>query len=134
MKGTNYAARHDAGAFSAPVCLVRRTGKQNMKKEKAGRERACEGCRRFFHPVLRDKPDIRLKKEWLFSIRRSRCFNPSSSPSARFCPSGAALTCWKVTAGTTPARMLVYDKEASNKTIGRKPRCFVINQVLPSKV
>lgn len=29
--------------------------------------------------------------------------------------------------------MLVYDKEASNKTIGRKPRYFVINQVLPSK-
>lgn len=26
---------------------------------------------------MRDKPDIRLKKEWLFSIRRSRCFNPS---------------------------------------------------------
>ena len=73
------------------------------------------GCRRFFHPVLRDKPDIRLKKEWLFSIRRSRCFNPSSSPSARFCPSGAALTCWKVTAGTTPARMLMYSKEANNR-------------------
>ena len=84
--------------------------KQNMKKEKAGRERACEGCRRFFHPVLRDKPDIRLKKGWLFSIRRSRCFNPSSSPSARFCLSGAALTCWKVTAGTTPARMLMCGK------------------------
>lgn len=33
----------------------------------------------------------------------------------------------------TPAQMLVYDKEASNKTIGRKPRYFVINQVLPSK-
>lgn len=30
-------------------------------------------------------------------------------------------------------QMLVYDKEASNKTIGRKPRYFVINQVLPSK-
>lgn len=32
-----------------------------------------------------------------------------------------------------PKQMLVYDKEASNKTIGRKPRYFVINQVLPSK-
>lgn len=32
-----------------------------------------------------------------------------------------------------PNLMLVYDKEASNKTIGRKPRYFVINQVLPSK-
>lgn len=133
MKGNNYAARHDAGAFSAPVCLVRRTGKQNIKRRKPDGSALAGGCRRFFHPVLRDKPDIRLKKEWLFSIRRSRCFNPSSSPSARFCLSGAVLTCWKVTAGTTPARMLVYDKEASNKTIGRKPRCFVINQVLPSK-
>ena len=33
----------------------------------------------------------------------------------------------------TPKGILVYDKEASNKTIGRKPRYFVINQVLPSK-
>lgn len=24
------------------------------------------GCRRFFHPVLRDKPDIRLKKRMAF--------------------------------------------------------------------
>ena len=48
MKGTNYAARHDAGAFSAPVCLVRRTGKQNMKKEKAGRERACRRMQALF--------------------------------------------------------------------------------------
>ena len=35
---------------------------------------------------------------------------------------------WKVTATTIPARMLVYDKEAINKTIGRKPRYSVINQ------
>lgn len=48
MKGNNYAARHDAGAFSAPVCLVRRTGKQNMKKEKAGRERACRRMQALF--------------------------------------------------------------------------------------
>ena len=48
MKGTNYAARHDAGAFSATVCLVRRTGKQNMKKEKAGRERACGRMQALF--------------------------------------------------------------------------------------
>ena len=85
------------------------------KRRKPDGSALAGGCRRFFHPVLRDKPDIRLKKEWLFSIRRSRCFNPSSSPSARFCPSGAALTCWKVTAGTTPARMLMYGKEASNR-------------------
>ena len=32
MKGTNYAARHGAGAFSAPVCLVRRTGKTKYEK------------------------------------------------------------------------------------------------------
>ena len=49
MKGTNRAARHDAGAFSAPpACLVRRTGKQNMKKEKAGRERACGRMQALF--------------------------------------------------------------------------------------
>ena len=48
VKGTNYAARHDAGAFSAPVCLVRRTGKQNMKKEKAGRGRLQEDAGAFF--------------------------------------------------------------------------------------
>ena len=48
MKGTNYAARHDAGAFSAPVCLVRRTEKQNMKKEKAGRERTCGRMQALF--------------------------------------------------------------------------------------
>lgn len=97
--------------------LCAKPEKQNMKKEKAGRERACGGCGRFFHPVLRDKPDIRLKKEWLFSIRRSRCFNPSSSPSARFCPSGAALTCWKVTAGTTLARMLMCGKVTNDNLI-----------------
>ena len=34
---------------------------------------------------------------------------------------GAGLGIW-------PARMLVYDKEAINKTIGRKPRYSVINQ------
>lgn len=32
MKGNNYAARHDAWAFSAPVCLVRRTGKTKYEK------------------------------------------------------------------------------------------------------
>lgn len=38
MKGNNYAARHDAGAFSAPACLRAESEKQqNMKKEKAGR-------------------------------------------------------------------------------------------------
>ena len=42
--------------------------------------------------------------------------------------SGEPSTCWKVTATTIPARMLVYDKEAINKTIGRKPRYSVINQ------
>ena len=30
--------------------------------------------------------------------------------------------------------MLVYDKEASNKTIGRKPRYFVINQIYPLRL
>lgn len=40
---------------------------------------------------------------------------------------------WTEIKQTTPEQMLVYDKEASNKTIGRKPRYFVINQVLPSK-
>ena len=36
------------GAFSAPVRLVRRTGKQNMKKEKAGRESACGRMQALF--------------------------------------------------------------------------------------
>ena len=120
MKGTNYAARHDAGAFSAPVCLVRRTGKTKYEKgESRTGARLQEDAGAFFHPVLRDKPDIRLKKGWLFSIRRSRCFNPSSSLSARFCPSGAVLTCWKVTAGTTPARMLMCGKVANNNFDGQ---------------
>ena len=34
---------------------------QNMKKEKAGRGALAGECRRFFHPILRGKPDIRLK-------------------------------------------------------------------------
>lgn len=52
VKGNNYAARHDAGAFSASACLVRRTGKQNMKKEKAGRERACRRMQALFSSGL----------------------------------------------------------------------------------
>ena len=52
---------------------------------------------------------------------------------------GAGLAVWGAInllegyGNDNPGAMLVYDKEASNKTIGRKPRYFVINQVLPSK-
>lgn len=114
MKGTNYAARHDAGGVLRPgmPCAQNRKTKYEKGESRTG-ERLREDAGAFFIRFLRDKPDIRLKKEWLFSIRRLRCFNPSSSPSARFCPSGAALTCWKVTAGTTPARMLMVGKEAT---------------------
>ena len=86
---------------------VRYVGRQSVKK--------LVGQNQGVSNVELSGEDIRLKKEWLFSIRRSRCFNPSSSLSARFCLSGAVLTCWKVTAGTTPARMLMYGKEASNR-------------------
>ena len=49
MKGTNYAARHDAGAFSAPDCLRAESEKQqHMKKEKAGRESACRRMQALF--------------------------------------------------------------------------------------
>lgn len=97
-------------------CAQNRKTKYEKGESRTG-ARLQEDAGAFFHPVLRDKPDIRLKKEWLFSIRRSRCFNPSSSPSARFCPSGAALTCWKVTAGTTPARMLMCGKVTNDNLI-----------------
>ena len=49
MKGNNYATRHGAGAFSAPDCLCAESEKQqNMKKEKAGRERACRRMQALF--------------------------------------------------------------------------------------
>lgn len=66
MKGTNYAARHDAGAFTAPVCLVRRTGKQNMKKEKAGRERLQEDAGAFFIRFCAINPISGSKKNGFF--------------------------------------------------------------------
>ena len=66
MKGTNYDARHDAGAFSAPVCLVRRTGKQNMKKEKAGRERLQEDAGAFFIRFCAINPISGSKKNGFF--------------------------------------------------------------------
>jgi len=49
MKGNNYAARHGAGAFSAPDCQRAESEKQqNIKKEKAGRERACRRMQALF--------------------------------------------------------------------------------------
>ena len=40
---------------------------------------------------------------------------PSLSPSVPVSACGVSSTCWKVTATTTPARMLMYGKEASNR-------------------
>ncbi len=42
-------------------------------------------------------------------------FRPLLSLSALVSASGVSSTCWKVTATTTPARMLMYGKEASNR-------------------
>ena len=70
---------------------------------------------------------------WSFSIPQSMSFRRSLRRLAAVLAFGASSIFWKATAMIIRAQMLVYDKEASNKTIGRKPRYFVINQVLPSK-
>jgi len=71
---------------------------------------------------------------WNFSTLLSAFSKPSSSLSVPVSAFGEPLTSWKATETTTPALMLVYDKEASNKTIGRKPRYFVINQIYPLRL
>ena len=48
---------------------------------------------------------------WIFSTVQSRFFRLWSSRLAAVFAYGAALTCSKVTATITPARMLMYDKE-----------------------
>ena len=70
---------------------------------------------------------------WSFSIPQSMSFRRSLRRLAVVLAFGASSIFWKATAMIIRVQMLVYDKEASNKTIGRKPRYFVINQVLPSK-
>ena len=70
---------------------------------------------------------------WSFSIPQSMSFRRSLRRLAAVLAFVASSIFWKATAMIIRAQMLVYDKEASNKTIGRKPRYFVINQVLPSK-
>ena len=52
---------------------------------------------------------------WHFSIRLSPFFRPLLSLSALVSASGVSSTSSKVTATTTPARMLMYGKEASNR-------------------
>ena len=67
MKGTNYAARHDAGAFSAPVCLVRRTGKTKYEKgESRTGARLQEDAGAFFIRFCAINPISGSKKNGFF--------------------------------------------------------------------
>ena len=52
---------------------------------------------------------------WHFSTAQSVYCRLSSWHSVPVLVSGARSTCWKVTATITPARMLMYGKEASNR-------------------
>jgi hypothetical protein len=55
---------------------------------------------------------FQIKEEnlWLSSIRLSRFFRRSLSPSAQVSQCGVLSTSWKATATTTPAPMLMCDK------------------------
>ena len=58
---------------------------------------------------------------WIFSTVQSRFFRLWSSRLAAVFAYGAALTCSKVTATTTPVRMLMYGREAQSKTKTASP-------------
>ena len=68
MKGTNYAARHDAGAFSAPVCLVRRIGETTKYKKGESRTgaRLQEDAGAFFIRFCAINPISGSKKNGFF--------------------------------------------------------------------
>lgn len=68
VKGTNYAARHDAGAFSAPACFVRRTGKTKYEKGES-RTGAClqEDAGAFFIRFCAINPISGSKKNGFFN-------------------------------------------------------------------
>ena len=55
------------------------------------------------------------KRIWHFSTAQLAYFRLSLSPLGQASASGARSTSWKVMAMTTPARMLMYGKEASNR-------------------
>ena len=58
---------------------------------------------------------LQLRGVWHFSTAQSVYCRLLSWHSVPVLVSGAPSTCWKVTATTTPARMLMYGKEASNR-------------------
>lgn len=110
-----------------------------LKFERRSRNRGCIAAfapapavsARFQHNQY---PMIPATQIWNFSTLLSAFFKLWLLPLAQVSAFGEPLTSWKATETTTPALMLVYDKEASNKTIGRKPRYFVINQIYPLRL
>ena len=53
--------------------------------------------------------------QWNFSLPQSTLRRSSCAPWALVWAYGASSICWRATATTTPARMLMYGKEASNR-------------------
>ena len=114
------------GKFS--VCPVAIFGFSVLLKWKGSSQRAIT----LYLGLLVAEKDKRIAKtgsRWTSSRQRriykkhlSPFFRPLLSPSALASVSGVSSTCWKVTATTTPARMLMYGKEARNQKqeIGRQ--------------
>ena len=97
-------------------------GKHNRKFERRSRNRGCIAAfapapavsARFQH---NQHPMIPATQIWNFSTLLSAFSRPSSSPSVPASASGEPLTCWKATETTTPALMLMVNKEAQqNRT------------------
>ena len=73
--------------------------------------------RLFVYPKLNQTFQM-IPANYIYGIFQSG-YRPFSRPWlslwALVSASGASSTCWKVTATTTPVRMLMYGKEASNR-------------------
>ena len=94
-------------------------GKHNRKFERRSRNRqphtAASSFRLCGFYRKNHKETIPAHKIWISSIAQSMCCRPSSSPSVPASAFGEPSTSWKATETTTPALMLMYGKEASNR-------------------
>ena len=89
-------------------------GKHNRKFERRSRNRqphtAASSFRLCGFHRKNHKETIPAHKIWISSIAQSMFCKLWSSPLAQVSESGASLTCWKVTATTTLAQMLMCGK------------------------
>ena len=96
-------------------------GKHNRKFERRSRNRqphtAASSFRLCGFHRKNHKETIPAHKIWISSIAQSMFCRPSSLPSEPVLASGALSTCWKVTATTTPAPMLMCGKVTNDNLI-----------------